>query len=84
MTALQVLSIMKQTGRSLAELAAGMEKLPQVLLNVEVARRFDPTAVPAIAAAVRRIEKHLARRGARGAARFGHRAGDPRHGRGPR
>src|ERR1700722_2907110 len=58
-TALQVLSIMKQTGRSLAELAAGMDKLPQVLLNVEVARRFDPTAVPAIAAAVRRIEKQL-------------------------
>ena len=27
-TALQVLSIMKQTGRSLAELAAGMDKLP--------------------------------------------------------
>jgi phosphoglucosamine mutase len=58
-TALQVLSIMKQTGRSLAELAAGMDKLPQVLLNVEVARRFDPTAVPAIAAAVGRIEKQL-------------------------
>jgi phosphoglucosamine mutase len=58
-TALQVLSIMKQTGRSLAELAAGMDKLPQVLLNVEVARRFDPTAVPAIATAVRRIEKQL-------------------------
>jgi phosphoglucosamine mutase len=58
-TALQVLSIMKQTGCSLAELAAGMDKLPQVLLNVEVARRFDPTAVPAIAAAVRRIEKQL-------------------------
>jgi phosphoglucosamine mutase len=54
-----VLSIMKQTGRSLAELAAGMDKLPQVLLNVEVARRFDPTAVPAIATAVRRIEKQL-------------------------
>jgi phosphoglucosamine mutase len=58
-TALQVLGIMKQTGRSLAELAAGMEKLPQVLLNVVVARRFDPTKVPAIAAAVRRIEKQL-------------------------
>jgi len=58
-TALQVLSIMKQTGRSLAELAAGMEKLPQVLLNVVVASRFDPSTVPAIAAAVRRIEKQL-------------------------
>jgi phosphoglucosamine mutase len=30
-----------------------------VLLNVVVARRFDPTTVPAIAAAVRRIEKQL-------------------------
>ena len=62
-TALQVLCIMKQTGRSLAELAAGMEKLPQVLLNVQVPRRFDPTAVPAISAAVRRIEAHLAGEG---------------------
>src|SRR5665213_1914409 len=35
-TALQILSIMKQTRRSLAELSAGMDKLPQVLLNVEV------------------------------------------------
>jgi phosphoglucosamine mutase len=58
-TALQVLGIMKQTGRSLAELAAGMDKLPQVLLNVEVARRFDPATVPALAASVRRIEKQL-------------------------
>ena len=58
-TALQVLGIMKQTGRSLAELAAGMDKFPQVLLNVQVARRFDPGAVPSIAAAVSRIEKEM-------------------------
>ncbi|HEY1726047.1 MAG TPA: phosphoglucosamine mutase [Steroidobacteraceae bacterium] len=58
-TALQVLGLMKQSGRSLAELAAGMDRLPQVLLNVQVARRFDPTAVPAIATAVTRIEKKL-------------------------
>jgi phosphoglucosamine mutase len=58
-TALQVLRIMKQTGRSLAELAAGMEKLPQVLLNVRVARRFDPMSVPDVVNAVRRVEKQL-------------------------
>jgi phosphoglucosamine mutase len=63
MTALQVLSIMKQTQRSLAELAAGMVKLPQVLLNVQVTRRFDPTRVPAIAEAVRRLEDRLAGEG---------------------
>ncbi len=49
--ALQVLAVMKQTGQSLAELAAGMQRFPQVLLNVKVARRFDPTTVPAMQAA---------------------------------
>jgi phosphoglucosamine mutase len=57
--ALQVLAVMKQTGRSLAELTAGMRKFPQILLNVKVAQRFDPTAVPAITAAVKRIEQRL-------------------------
>ena len=58
-TALQVLGIMKKTGRSLAELSAGMEKLPQVLLNVVVARRFDPMSLPEIANEVRRVEEQL-------------------------
>jgi phosphoglucosamine mutase len=58
-TALQVLRIMKQTGRSLAELSAGMEKFPQVLLNVRVERRYDPMTIPAVAATVRRIETQL-------------------------
>jgi phosphoglucosamine mutase len=58
-SALQVLGIMKQTGRSLAELASGMRKFPQVLLNVKVAKRFDPATVPSIQEAVRRIEKRM-------------------------
>jgi len=62
-TALQILHIMKLTRRSLAELAAGMDKLPQVLLNIEVERRFDPATVPAILAAQQRIEQHLAGEG---------------------
>jgi phosphoglucosamine mutase len=59
-SALQVLAVMKQTGRSLAELASGMRKFPQVLLNVKVAKRFDPAAVPAVQDAVERIEKRMA------------------------
>jgi phosphoglucosamine mutase len=55
-SALQVIAVMKQTGRSLAELASGMRKFPQVLLNVKVAARFDPTTVPAVRDAVQRIE----------------------------
>jgi phosphoglucosamine mutase len=58
-TALQVLRIMKQTGRSLAELSAGMDKLPQVLLNVTVARRFDPLNLPEVQATMRRVESQL-------------------------
>jgi phosphoglucosamine mutase len=60
---LQVLAIMRQTGQSLAELAVGMQKFPQVLLNVKVARRFDPKHTPAVQDAVTRIEKRLAGEG---------------------
>ena len=58
-SALQVLAVMKHSGRSLAELASGMRKFPQVLLNVQVSRRFDPASVPAVQAAVQRIEQRL-------------------------
>ena len=56
---LQVLGVMKKTGRSLAELSSGMKKFPQVLLNVKVAKRFDPSTVPAVQAAVQKIEKRM-------------------------
>jgi phosphoglucosamine mutase len=58
-SALQVLAVMKQTGRSLAELASGMRKFPQVLLNVKVAARFNPSEIPAVREAVQRIEKRM-------------------------
>jgi len=58
-SALQVLAIMRRSGQTLAELAAGMQRFPQVLLNVKVASRFDPAAVPAIQASIRSIEGRL-------------------------
>ncbi|HYL71185.1 MAG TPA: phosphoglucosamine mutase, partial [Candidatus Dormibacteraeota bacterium] len=61
--ALQVLAVIKQTGRPLAELASGMHKFPQVLLNVKVATRFDPAGVPAVQQAVARIEARLGTEG---------------------
>jgi len=61
--ALQVLAVMKETGRTLAELASGMQKYPQVLLNVKVARRFDPASVPAVQEAMTRIERQMAGEG---------------------
>jgi phosphoglucosamine mutase len=58
-SALQVLAVIKQTGQPLAELTAGMAKFPQVLLNVKVARRFDPKQMPAVQEAVTRVEGKL-------------------------
>jgi phosphoglucosamine mutase len=59
-SAVQVLDVMRRTGKSLAELAAGMTRLPQVLLNVRVAQRFDPATVPQVATAVAEVESQLA------------------------
>jgi phosphoglucosamine mutase len=62
-SALQVLAIMKQTGSGLAELAAAMQKYPQVLLNVRVLKRFDPQAEPDVIRVVEEVERRLNGRG---------------------
>jgi phosphoglucosamine mutase len=49
---------MKRTGLPLAELTAGMPKFPQVMINVRIKQRVD-TTVPAIEAAVARVERVL-------------------------
>jgi len=58
--ALQVLDVMRRSSQSLAALAAGMMRLPQVLLNVRVAQRFDPRGVPQVADALAEAELRLA------------------------
>jgi phosphoglucosamine mutase len=47
-TALQVLAVMKRTGRKLSDLVAGMPKYPQIMLNVRTEQRLDPDASPQI------------------------------------
>ncbi len=59
MAALQVLAVMRESGRSLAELAAGMAKFPQTMINVKVAKRFDPQSVPEVDATVKRVSQRL-------------------------
>ncbi len=61
--ALQVLDIMRRSGQTLAQLAAGMPLFPQVLINVKVARRFNPEDVPAVRDSVSRVQKQLADEG---------------------
>jgi phosphoglucosamine mutase len=62
-SALQVLAIMKQSGRSLAELAAPMPKYPQVLENVRVARKIDPNSSAQIQDAVASAQRRLGETG---------------------
>jgi phosphoglucosamine mutase len=59
-TALQVLAVMKRTGRTLSDLVASMPKYPQIMLNVRTEHRLDPDASPQIREALRAAVDELA------------------------
>jgi phosphoglucosamine mutase len=62
-TALNVLRAVALTGRTLSDLASDLTTYPQVLLNVRVRERTDLTSVPAVAAAIARVESRVAGQG---------------------
>jgi phosphoglucosamine mutase len=62
-TALQVLAIMRRTGKSLSTLVEGVVQLPQTMLNVRAEQRVDVNGNAAIAAAVSAAERKLGNRG---------------------
>ncbi len=57
--ALQVLSEMQVSGKSLAELKSGMQKYPMELVNVRVAKKVDINKFDSIKKAVAAVEKKL-------------------------
>ena len=59
LSALQVLSLMKRTDKSLLELARAMTAVPQVLLNVKVAKKPALDTVPELQQAIRDSEQRL-------------------------
>lgn len=61
--ALQILAIMHETGKSLSELAAGMPKYPQTMVNVRTASRMDPSQSSELQSAVATVESELADKG---------------------
>ena len=61
--ALQVLEVMKVTGKPLSELVAGMSKFPQTMINVRTERRLDPDLSSQIQTAVVAAESELAQTG---------------------
>ena len=62
-TALNVLRTVALTGRTLADLAADLTAYPQVLLNVRVREKVELDTVPAVAAAIARVESRVAGHG---------------------
>jgi phosphoglucosamine mutase len=63
LTGLHLMARMASTGRSLAELASVVTKLPQVMINVPVADRNAGAAAPEVAAAVTAAEAELGETG---------------------
>ena len=62
-TALELLRIMKSTGKPLSELRKGMKKYPQLLVNVKVRERVPLEKVPEVSDVVKAVEKELGAKG---------------------
>jgi phosphoglucosamine mutase len=63
LTGLQVLAIMRRKARPLSELVAGIERFPQVLVNVRVAEKRPIAELPTFLRHVAQVEAELADRG---------------------
>ncbi|MBI5612756.1 MAG: phosphoglucosamine mutase [Gammaproteobacteria bacterium] len=61
--ALEVLAVMVQTGKSLAELKSGMMVYPQVMINVRMSRRVDVQSSPEVRKSLSEVESELAANG---------------------
>lgn len=63
LAALQILSIMKQTKKSLHELAKCMESFPQILMNVEVEQKKPINELERVKKVIREVEKEMEGKG---------------------
>lgn len=62
-SALQVLIALWEEGKTLHELKGSMSKLPQTMINVKVAKKFNPAAHPDIAKAISKAEERFSGEG---------------------
>jgi phosphoglucosamine mutase len=63
LSALQLLAIIRRSGKTLSELAEVMIPLPQVLVNVRVTEKKDVMEIPAVAGLIRDVEAKLGQEG---------------------
>ncbi len=61
--ALQVMAEMQCSGKSLHELKSGMQKYPQILINVKTTKKVDPDNNESIKKAVKALEAKLGEQG---------------------
>ena len=61
--ALQVMAEMHDSGKNLHELKSGMQKYPQVLINVKTTKKVNPDTDKAIQKSVRAVEEKLGDKG---------------------
>lgn len=59
LTALQLINVMKATGKPLSELAGEMEIFPQVLKNVRVVDKKEALVHPTVQETIERVEKEM-------------------------
>ncbi len=62
-TAMQVLSVMKNKGKKLSRLASNIKLYPQILMNITVEKRLDIRTIPQIDQAIRTVEENLGNSG---------------------
>jgi phosphoglucosamine mutase len=58
-TAIEVLRVMTESGRAPGELAKGMQRFPQLILNVSVARKPPIDSVPELRQAIASLDEEL-------------------------
>ncbi len=63
LTALQVLAVMRRTGRPLGELVEGFVRYPQVIVNVDVAEKRPLATLEGFREQLRKVEGELGREG---------------------
>ena len=61
--ALEILAVLVQSGKSLAELKSGMQVYPQTMINVRMKHRFDIKSSKEVMATLSEVEKELATQG---------------------
>ncbi|NEW65565.1 phosphoglucosamine mutase [Carnobacteriaceae bacterium zg-84] len=59
LTGVQLLNVMKQTGKTLSELASEVATYPQLLVNIRVSNKHEAMSVPAIKEIVEQVESEM-------------------------